>query len=151
MKALIAEAHAMVRCGLRNLLSETHDFALVDEACCGAEVLTKIGRVDYDLILLDLSLPGSNILDLLKRLQQEKPALRVLVMGDYPEGRFVGRILETGASGYLAKKSVADELDSAVRTVMAGRQYVHAPVEEGTAPSAREGASTASVGNNLRP
>jgi DNA-binding NarL/FixJ family response regulator len=130
VKVLIAEAHAMVRGGLRNLLNETDDAALVDEACTGAEVLTKVACADYDVILLDLSLPGDNVLDLLRRLQQEKPALRVLVLGDYPEGQFVARILKTGAAGYLTKKNVAEELLLAIRAVKAGKQYVHATLEE---------------------
>lgn len=134
VKVLIAEAHARVRQGLLNLLNETDDIALVDEACTGAEVLTNVARADYDVILLELSLPGNhNLLDLLRRLQQEKPAVRVLVLGDYPEGQFVARILKNGAAGYLTKKDVAEELLLAIRTVMAGKQYVHATLEEATA------------------
>jgi DNA-binding NarL/FixJ family response regulator len=133
VKVLIAEAHVMVRRGLQNLLNETDNIALVDEACTNAEVLAKVARADYDVILLDLSLPGNNVLDLLRWLQREKPALRVLVLGDYPEGQFVGRILKTGAAGYLTKKNVADELLLAISAVLAGKQYVHVALEQATA------------------
>lgn len=133
VKVLIAEAHAMVRRGLWNLLNEADGIALVDEAGTGAEVLTKVARADYDVILLDLSLPDNNVLDLLWRLRQEKPGLRVLVLGDYPEGQFVVRMLKTGAAGYLTKKNVAEELLLAIHEVMAGKQYVHLTLEEATA------------------
>ncbi len=148
VKVLIAEAHTMVRRGLRNLLNETDGIALVDEACTGAEVLTKVARADYDMILLDLSLPDNNVLDLLRRLQQEKPALHVLVLGDYPEGQFVARILRTGAAGYLTKKNVAEELLLAIRAVMAGKQYVHVTLEEAAASVNKERACTDRVGND---
>lgn len=133
LKVLIAEAHAMVRRSLQNFLYETDNLALVDEASTSAEVLAKASRADYDVILLDLSLPDNNLLGLLQLLQQKKPTLRVLVLGDYPEGQFVNRILKNGAAGYLVKKNVADELLPAISAVLAGKQYVHLDLERAAA------------------
>jgi len=117
IKVLIGDDHALVRKGLRRLIEDTRDIVVADEASSGNEVLNKIANEDFDVVLLDITMPGKNGLDVLKQIKSEKPDLAVLILTMYPEELYAVRALRTGASGYLTKDSVPDELIKAIRQV----------------------------------
>ena len=124
IKILVADDHPIVRQGLKQILSEYPDMTVADEAGSGKEVLSKIAKKDYDIVLLDISMPGRNGLDILKELKSKKPKLPVLVLSIYPEDQYAVRVLKLGAAGYLTKESVPEELVAAIRKVARGRKYV---------------------------
>lgn len=124
IKILIADDHAIVREGLKQILAETPDMVVADEASNGQEVLNKVWEKEYDVVVLDISMPGISGLDILKQLKSQRPKLPVLVLSMHPEEQYAVRVLRTGASGYLTKQSVPDELIMAIRKVSLGRKYV---------------------------
>jgi two-component system, NarL family, invasion response regulator UvrY len=124
IKILVADDHPIVRQGLKQILSEYPDMTVADEAGTGKDVLVKIGKKDFDIVLLDISMPGRNGLDILKELKTKKPKLPVLVLSIYPEDQYAVRVLKLGAAGYLTKESVPEELVAAIRKVARGRKYV---------------------------
>ena len=130
IKILIAEDHTLVRKGLIQILSEMDDVELVDEASNGEETIDKVSQEDYNLVLLDISLPGRSGLDVLKQLKCLKPDLPVLILSMYPEEQYAVRSFKAGASGYLTKKSAPDELIAAIRKVVQGKKYITASLAE---------------------
>jgi two-component system invasion response regulator UvrY len=130
IKILIADDHAIVRRGLKQILAETPDMIVVDEASNGHEVLTKVMQHDYSVILLDISMPGKSGLDVLKELKNERPKLPVLILSMYPEEQYAVRVLRAGASGYLTKEGAPEELIYAIRKVVQGKKYVSASLAE---------------------
>jgi two-component system invasion response regulator UvrY len=124
VKILVADDHPIVRQGLKQILSEYPDLTVADEAGTGKDVLVKVGKKDFDIVLLDISMPGRNGLDILKELRTKKPKLPVLVLSIYPEDQYAVRVLKLGAAGYLTKESVPEELVAAIRKVARGRKYV---------------------------
>jgi two-component system invasion response regulator UvrY len=130
IKILIADDHAIVREGLKQILAETVDMVVGGEATNGQEVLEHVRREDWDLVLLDLAMPGKDGLDTLKELKQEKPKLPVLVLSIYPEEQYAVRLLKAGASGYLTKESAPEELIAAIRKVSQKGKYVSASLGE---------------------
>jgi len=124
IKILIADDHAIVREGLKQILAETPDMVVADEASNGQEVLNKVWEKEYDVVVLDISMPGISGLDILKQLKSQRPKLPVLVLSMHPEEQYAVRVLRAGASGYLTKQSVPDELIMAIRKVSLGRKYV---------------------------
>jgi two-component system invasion response regulator UvrY len=130
IKILIADDHAIVREGLKQILAETADMVVGGEATNGHEVLEHVRREDWDLVLLDLAMPGKDGLDTLKELKQEKPKLPVLVLSIYPEEQYAVRLLKAGASGYLTKESAPEELIAAIRKVSQKGKYVSASLGE---------------------
>jgi len=98
IKILIADDHAVVRQGLKQIVSETSDMVVAAEASSGQEVLKKVWESDYDLVLLDIAMPGRGGLDVLKQLKNEKPRLPVLILSIYPEEQYAVRALRAGAS-----------------------------------------------------
>ena len=124
IKILVADDHPIVRQGLKQILSEYPDMTVADEAGTGKEVLVKVGKKDFDIVLLDISMPGRNGLDILKELKVKKPKLPVLVLSIYPEDQYAVRVLKLGAAGYLTKESVPEDLVAAIRKVARGRKYV---------------------------
>ena len=127
---LIADDHAVVRKGLRQILTETPDLRVAGEAVDGEDVLEKVEKNSYDVIVLDISMPGMSGLDALKRLNTEHPDLPVLVLSIYSEDQYALRVLKAGASGYLTKESAPGELVSAIRKVAKGGKYVSAYLAE---------------------
>ena len=127
---LIADDHAVVRKGLRQILTETPDLRVLDEAVDGEDVLEKVKKKSYDVIVLDISMPGMSGIDVLKRLNVEYPQLPVLVLSIYSEDQYALRVLKSGASGYLTKESAPGELVSAIRKVAKGGKYVSAYLAE---------------------
>jgi len=130
IKILIADDHAIVREGLKQILAETVDMVVGGEATNGQEVLEHVRREDWDLVLLDLAMPGKDGLDTLKELKQENPKLPVLVLSIYPEEQYAVRLLKAGASGYLTKESAPEELIAAIRKVSQKGKYVSASLGE---------------------
>ena len=130
MKILIADDHALFREGLKQILRENFEGSFLDQASSGYEVMDKISTGDYDLVLLDIAMPGLSGLDVLKQLRIQKPKLRVLVLSMYPEGQYAVRAIRAGASGYLTKRSASDELIEAIKKVSAGSIYVTAAIAE---------------------
>jgi DNA-binding NarL/FixJ family response regulator len=130
IKILVADDHPVVRLGLKQLLSDVKDMSVVDEATTGQEVLKKVAKSDYDVILLDISMPGRNGLDILHELRSKKPKIPVLVLSIYPEDQYAVRVLKIGAAGYLTKESVPEELITAIRKVAQGRKYISATLAE---------------------
>jgi DNA-binding NarL/FixJ family response regulator len=130
IKALIADDHPVVRQGLCRILEETSEVAVAGEAATGAEVLEKVFQNEYDVILLDISMPGRSGLEILREMKREKPDLRVLILSAYPEEQYAVRALRDGAAGYLTKESAPDELIIAIRKVVLGRKYVSSALAE---------------------
>ncbi len=124
LNILIADDHAIVREGLKQILAETADMVAAGEATNGQEVLELVRKADFDLVLLDLAMPEKDGLDTLKELKLEKPNLPVLVLSIYPEEQYAVRVLKAGASGYLTKESAPDELIAAIRKVSGKGKYV---------------------------
>jgi DNA-binding NarL/FixJ family response regulator len=124
IKILIADDHPVVRKGLGEIVKKAFDMVMVDEASNGQEVLERVLKNDYDVVLLDISMPGRSGLDILKELKGQKPKLSVLVLSIYPEEQYAVRVLKAGASGYLTKESAQDELISAIQKVSTGRKYI---------------------------
>lgn len=124
IRILIADDHTIVRKGLKQIISETSDMVVAGEAGDGQEVLNKIKKNGFDVVLLDISMPGRTGLDILRELKNEKPRLPVLVLSMYPEEQYAVRVLRAGASGYLTKESAPDELIAAIRRVSIGKKYV---------------------------
>lgn len=130
IKILIADDHTLFRKGLKHILSEYPDLVVTDEASNGQEVLEKIWHNDYDMVLLDITMPGMTGLDALKQLKNDKPKLPVLVLSMHPEEQYAVRVIRAGASGYLRKESAPDELITAIQKISGGRKYITSSLAE---------------------
>ena len=124
IKILIAEDHAIVRNGLRQIFSDTDDLEVVGEATNGSEALELSRKIDFDLLLLDMTMPGVSGPELIKRLLAEKPSMRILVLTMNNESQFVNRALKAGASGYVTKDSDQTVLFTAIRKVASGQKFI---------------------------
>lgn len=129
-RILIADDHAIFREGLKQILEDYEDLEVVDEASRGQEVLDKVAKRDYDLLLLDIAMPGLSGLDTLKLLKAQKPRLRVLILSMYPEEQYAARAIKAGAAGYITKASASEELVEAIRKVSQGGRYISASIAE---------------------
>lgn len=127
---LIADDHAIVRQGLKQILSETDDLVVAGEADDGAEALQLARNQQWDVFLLDVSMPNRNGIDTLKQLKKEFPKLPVLILSMHPEEQYAVRALKAGASGYLTKQSAPEQLVTAIRKVAGGKKYVSPAVAE---------------------
>ena len=127
---LIADDHAIFREGLRQILEDVPDMAVAGEASSGQEVLEKVSKNDYDLLLLDIAMPGLSGLETLKLLKNQKPKLRVLVLSMYPEDQYAVRAIKAGAYGYITKASASEELIGAIRKISGGGRYISASIAE---------------------
>jgi len=130
IKILVADDHPVVREGLKQILSETSDMVVAGEASTSQEVLNEVWGKDYDVVLLDISMPGRDGLDILKELKGVKPDIHVLVLSVHPEEQYAVRMLRAGASGYLTKESAPEELIAAIRKVSMGGKYVRSSLAE---------------------
>jgi DNA-binding NarL/FixJ family response regulator len=124
IKVLIADDHPVVRKGLKRILQETPDMTVAGEASNSQEALSQVLENDFEVVLLDISMPGRSGLDILSQLKQLKPFLHVLILSAYPEEQFAVRALKSGASGYLTKESAPKELIAAIRKVSLGGKYI---------------------------
>lgn len=127
---LIADDHSIVREGLKQVLVDTPDMVVTGEAKDGEEALDKALRNDYDVVVLDISMPGQSGLEVLKQIKSSKPKLPVLILSMYPEDQFALRVLKAGASGYLSKESAPEELINALRKVSSGAKYISSTLLE---------------------
>ncbi len=124
IRVVLADDHTIVRTGLREILADTGDIEVVGEATNGHEVLARVRELDFDVLVLDISMPGRSGIELIKMVKAEKSRLRVLVLSMHSEEQYAVRALKAGASGYLTKESAADELVAAIRRLAAGGAYI---------------------------
>lgn len=139
MRVLIADDHAVFRRGLRETLGEAFSKVTFGEAQTAQETLDFVRRSEWDVLVLDISMPGKSGLDIIGELKLLRPKLPILLLSMHPEEQFARRALKAGASGYLTKESIPDELKMAVRKVLAGGRYVSANLAERLAFDLRKG------------
>ena len=130
INVFIADDHALIREGIKNLLSSISDIKLVGETANPYEIIEQIKINKCDVLILDLSMPGKNGLDVLKEIKGIFPEIKILIMTMMPEDQFAKRTLKAGASGYLTKESAPDELITAIRRIASGRKYVSQSLAE---------------------
>jgi len=130
MKVLIADDHPVVRHGLKQILSADPAFVVVGEAKNGNEALELARKLDWDVAILDYSMPGRSGLDLLAEFKREFPQRPVLVLSMHPEEVHARRVLKAGGAGYMNKESAGEELAAAIRKVVGGGKYVSAALAE---------------------
>lgn len=124
IKVAIADDHAIVRKGLKQILADIPDLEVFSEASSGDEALAMIRADGWDVLLLDIAMAGKNVLELIKMSKQQYPHLPVLILSMYPEDQYAIRMLRAGADGYLTKESAPDQLVTAIRKVAEGGKYV---------------------------
>ncbi len=130
IRVLIADDHAIVRQGLRQILSDTPDLTVAGEAENGVQAVQMVRNGEWDVVLMDVSMPDRNGIDALKLIKKEFPRLPVLILSMYPEEKYAIRALKVGASGYLTKQSAPELLVTAVRQVASGKKYVSPSLAE---------------------
>jgi DNA-binding NarL/FixJ family response regulator len=130
MKILIADDHAVVRRGLKQILAEAFKRSTFGEAANSQEVLDRVWKEPWDIVILDLTMPGRSGLEVLKEIKRARPKLPVLILSMHPEDQFAIRLLKAGASGYMTKESAAEELVGAVNKAMSGARYVSVALAE---------------------
>ena len=130
MRILLADDHAVVRHGLKQILADEFKRAAFGEARNAQEALDLVWKEDWDVVVLDITMPGRSGLEALKEIREEKPKLPVLVLSMHPEDQFAVRVLKSGASGYMTKESAPEELVGAIKKVLAGGRYVSPSLAE---------------------
>lgn len=130
VRIIVADDHAIYREGLKQVIESTIDMTVVDEAVNGQELLNKVQNNDYDMVILDITMPGRNGLDVLVELKNIRPKLPVLVLSMHPEEQFALRAYKSGASGYLTKSSPSTELLDALYKISQGKKYVSSDLAE---------------------
>jgi len=126
----MVDDHAMFREGLKHILAKHADLQITDEVGNGSDALQKIRSRDYDVVVLDISMPGQSGWEVLSEIRREKPHIPVLILSMHPEDQFAIRMLKAGASAYVSKECVAEELIAALRKVAAGGKYVSQALAE---------------------
>jgi len=124
IRVLIADDHSIVRDGLKRILGATADLQVTGEAASGDAALALVKANDYDVVMLDMSMPGVSGLDLIKRLKVEKPKLRILVLSMHGEQQYAARALKAGAAGYLNKDSASEQLLGVLRKIAGGGVHI---------------------------
>jgi len=130
LRVLVADDHEVVRKGLMKVLAETLQPVKVDEARDGTEAVGKAWKGEYDLVVLDLKMPGKSGLDALKEIKQHRPKLPVVILSMHPEEQFAIRAMRAGASGYLTKECAGEELVLAIRKALKGEKYISSSLAE---------------------
>ncbi len=141
IRVVVADDHAIVREGLKHLLSEAGDMQIVGEAKNGNEALERIRALDCDVLLMDMSMPGKSGIELIRQVHAEKPKLRILVLSMHEEHQYAVRAIRAGAAGYLTKESATLQLVEALRKVAAGGAFISAEVAQQLALGAMPGAT----------
>jgi len=136
IRVVIADDHTILREGLKQLLQSAGDLDVVGEAGDGHEVLREVRARDFDVLLLDMSMPGRSGPELIRQVKAEKPKLRILVLSMHEEHQYAVRAIKSGASGYLTKESASTQLVSAIRKVASGGAFISAEVAEALALNA---------------
>lgn len=129
-RILLVDDHVVVREGLKQIIADIPDLFVAGEAGTAQEALQKALREKYDLIILDITMPGASGLDILKDLAMQKPGSKILVLSMHPEERYALRVLKAGAMGYVTKDRAPTELIEAIQTVLQGRRYVSPSLAE---------------------
>jgi DNA-binding NarL/FixJ family response regulator len=124
IRILIADDHAIVRAGLKQFIADQLDMEVTGEAATGAETIALVRSQEFDIVLLDISMPDKNGIDTLKSVKQIRPDLPVLILSGHAEEQYAVNLLRAGASGYLNKETASTQLVGAVRTAVQGRKYV---------------------------
>ncbi|OGS11189.1 MAG: DNA-binding response regulator [Elusimicrobia bacterium RIFOXYA2_FULL_58_8] len=127
---LVVDDHPIVRTGLRQILTAAPDMKIQDEAGSGEDALKLLRRRKYDLVILDVALPGIGGLEVLRRIKAGTPAVPVLMLSMYPEEHYAVRTLKLGAAGYLCKEHFPDDLITAIRKILRGGKYLGRYVED---------------------
>lgn len=130
IRVLIADDHAIIRQGLKQILSDTEDLEVTGEADGGVKALQMIRENPYEVVLMDVSMPDRNGIDSLKLVKKEFPKLPVLMLSMHPEEQYAIRALRAGAAGYLSKQGAPEQLVTAIRQVASGKKFVSAAVAE---------------------
>ena len=124
IRIVVADDHTIVREGLKQLLSAAPDLSVIGEAQNGHEVIERVRALDFDVLLLDMSMPGKSGIELIKQVRAEKPKLRILVLSMHEEEQYAVRAIRAGAAGYLTKDSASAQLVSAIRKVAGGGAFI---------------------------
>jgi two-component system invasion response regulator UvrY len=124
LRVIITDDHPVVLKGLKEIISEGFHDVTIDGSSKGYELLSKISKTDYDIVILDISLPDINGLEVLREIRKMKRKLPVLILSMYPEEQYAARSLKAGANGYLTKRSASDELVLAVKKILTGKKYI---------------------------
>jgi two-component system invasion response regulator UvrY len=130
MKILIADDHAIVRKGLKQLLLEEYPSAKIEEVADGESLITKVINEKWGVVICDLDMPGRSGLDIMRQIKEIAPKLPVLIVSIYPEDQYAVRVLKAGAAGYVSKDAATEELAEAVRRVLQGRKYISPSMAE---------------------
>jgi DNA-binding NarL/FixJ family response regulator len=142
IRIVLADDHAIVREGLKRIVGDVQDFQVAGEAADGTEVMRVVRETEFDVLVLDLSMPGRSGMELIKLVKAEKPRLRILVLSMHQEMQYAVRAIKSGASGYLTKESAPAQLEQAIRKIAAGGAYISAEVAEQLALGAMPGSQT---------
>ncbi len=123
IRILLVDDHAIIRDGVKQILADTDDLVVAGEAANGTEALKLVAEQEWSLVILDISMPGRNGLEVIKLIRQSKPRVPILIFTMHPEQQYALRALHAGASGYLTKESDGEVLIAAIRKVLAGHIY----------------------------
>jgi len=137
IRVLVADDHAILRKGIKALLGETGDLVVTGEAARGDEVLARLQEQEFDILVMDISMPGGNGIDTLRELRNRGVRIPVLIVSMYPEDQYGTAVIRAGASGYVAKSCALDEIIVAIRKVASGGQYISPALAEQLAPDYR--------------
>ncbi|HZQ60096.1 MAG TPA: response regulator transcription factor [Casimicrobiaceae bacterium] len=143
IRVVIADDHTIVREGLRELLSNAGDIEVVGEAVDGHQVLERVRGVPFDVLVLDMSMPGKSGMELIRQVKSEAPKLRIVVLTMHQEHQYAVRAIRAGASGYITKDAASDQLVNAIRKVGRGGAFISAEVAEALARQAQGGSEAA--------
>lgn len=144
IRILIADDHTIMREGLKRILDGIEDIQVIGEAIDGHDTLTKVRSESFDVLLLDLSMPGRSGVDLIHQIKDEFPKLPILILTMHEEEQYAVRAIRAGANGYLTKESAGTQLVTALRKVASGRPYISMEVAEQLAMSAMPASGDAS-------
>jgi len=124
IKILVADDHTLIRKGLKMLLEDSPDFRITGEAETGIQAIQMVREGNFDLVLLDISLPDKHGIDVLRQMILERPELKIIVLSMYPEDQYGVRALKSGAMGYINKQSAPEKLIGAIKHVLTGKKYI---------------------------
>ncbi|HEY6774502.1 MAG TPA: response regulator transcription factor [Oxalicibacterium sp.] len=130
IRILVVDDHAVVRAGVQYFISQVPDMKIEGEAGTAQEAIRLIRAQEFDIVLLDINMPDKSGVEVLKQIKREKPDMPVLILSMHPESRYAVQILRSGASGYVQKEALADELVNAIKTILRGHKYISPAVAE---------------------
>lgn len=139
IKVLVADDHTLIRKGLKQILDDTEDMRVTGEAETGMQAINMLQNGEYDMVLLDISLPDKNGVEVLKQIKLNHPQLPVLMLSMHAEDQYAVRSMKSGASGYLNKQSAPAQLVTAIRQVASGKKYISGELAEQLANGLTEG------------